>query len=156
MATTKNLSEIVDRISTRNIELTNVDPQGINIDKKFMASVANTNGVDLSKYKVVAQGQFACNRMHVGRDKRLPIAINDGSQIIVSPAYDVFEIKDPTLVLPEYLMLWFSRPEFDRYARYKSHGSVREIFDWDEMCRVELPVPPLNEQQKIVDKVVNW
>ena len=72
-------------------------------------------------------------------------------ECIISSSYAVFEITDTSKLLPEYLMLWFSRPEFDRYARYKSHGSVREIFDWDEMCRVELPVPPLNKQQKIVD-----
>lgn len=152
MATTKNLSEIVDRISTRNIELTNVDPQGINIDKKFMASVANTNGVDLSKYKVVAQGQFACNRMHVGRDKRLPIAINDGSQIIVSPAYDVFEIKDPTLVLPEYLMLYFKTQRFDKECWFYTDADVRGALVADSFYSMEIPVPNIEIQREIVSK----
>ena len=65
--------------------------------------------------------------------------------------YTVFEVVDEKELIPEYLMLWFSRPEFDRYARFKSHGSVREVMDWDEMCKVELPVPTYEDQKKIVD-----
>lgn len=72
-------------------------------------------------------------------------------ECIISSSYTVFEITDTKKLLPEYLNLWFKRPEFDRYARFHSHGSAREIFDWEEMCNVELPVPPIEEQEKIVD-----
>lgn len=87
------------------------------------------------------------------RGDKIGIALlTDYDEGLVSNVYTVFEIIDVTKLIPEYLMLWFSRPEFDRYARYKSHGSVREIFDWEQMCNVELPIPPLEEQKRIVDE----
>ncbi len=120
--------------------------------KEFRTSTSNIIGTDLSKYKLVGKNQFACDFMSVIRVHKLPIVLhNEEKPIIVSPAYVVFEVIDTNILLPEYLMMWFRRPEFDRYARYKSHGSVRETFDWDEMCEVKLPIPNIEKQQQIVD-----
>ena len=125
---------------------------GVSVEKRFIESIANTIGTDFSKYKIVKKGQFTYIPDTSRRGDKIGIALlTDFDEGLVSNIYTVFEITDTTKLLPEYLMLWFSRPEFDRYARYKSHGSVREIFDWDEMCRVELPVPDLKEQEKIVN-----
>jgi type I restriction enzyme S subunit len=97
-----------------------------------MPSVANIIGTDLTVYKVVKSGQFACNRMHVGRDKRLPVAISKSEDdFIVSPAYDVFEIKNETILNPDYLMMWFSRKEFDRNAWFYTDADVRGGLSWD-------------------------
>ena len=124
---------------------------GLSIDKCFIESIANTIGTDFRPYKIVKKGQFAYGPVTSRNGEKITIALLEEPECIISSSYAVFEITDTSKLLPEYLMLWFSRPEFDRYARYKSHGSVREIFDWDEMCRVELPVPDIKEQQKIVD-----
>ncbi|MEQ8880518.1 MAG: restriction endonuclease subunit S [Cyclobacteriaceae bacterium] len=124
---------------------------GINIDKFFMPSVANVVGTDLSKYKVVKKGQFACNRMHVGRDYRIPIALSDRDEpFIVSPAYDVFEIIRKDELLDEYLMMWFSRPEFDRNAWFHTDADVRGGLPWNMFCSLELPVPTIEKQREIV------
>lgn len=127
---------------------------GLSIEKCFIESIANTIGTDFRPYKIVKKGQFAYGPVTSRNGEKITIALLEEPECIISSSYAVFEITDTSKLLPEYLMLWFSRPEFDRYARYaryKSHGSVREIFDWDEMCRVELPVPDIKEQQKIVD-----
>lgn len=108
-------------------------------------------GTDFSKYKVVKKGQFTYIPDTSRRGDKIGIALlEDYEEGLVSNVYTVFEVIDSKELIPEYLMLWFSRPEFDRYARYKSHGSVREIFDWNELCMVELPVPEIEEQKKIV------
>ncbi|MFA2811720.1 restriction endonuclease subunit S [Bacillus mycoides] len=128
------------------------DLRGVNINKEFMPSVANTTSLDLSKYKIVQHNQFACNLMHVMRDERLPIAFNhEKKSIIVSPAYSVFEIKDTAKLLPEYLMLNFLRSENDRLAWFKCDSSVRGGLEWDRFCEIEIPIPPIDEQRKIVD-----
>ncbi len=125
---------------------------GVSVEKRFIESIANTIGTDFSKYKIVRKGQFTYIPDTSRRGDKIGIALlTDFDEGLVSNIYTVFGITDTTKLLPEYLMLWFSRPEFDRYARFKSHGSVREIFDWEEMCRVELPVPSIQEQEKIVD-----
>lgn len=113
----KRLGDYITEVKTKNTDLAAKSLLGINIDKFFMPSVANIIGTDLSVYRVVKKGQFACNRMHVGRDYRIPIALSNSEEpFMVSPAYDVFEIKDTTKLLPEYLMMWFSRKEYDRNA----------------------------------------
>lgn len=117
-----------------------------------MKSIANTVGTDFKKYKVVKKGQFTYIPDTSRRGDKIGIALlEDYEEGLVSNVYTVFEIIDEKQLIPEYLMLWFSRPEFDRYARFKSHGSVREVMDWDEMCKVELPVPPYEKQEEIVD-----
>lgn len=148
----KKLGDFIQPVDVRNNDLSVTHLLGVSVEKRFIESIANTIGTDFSKYKIVKKGQFTYIPDTSRRGDKIGIALlTDYDEGLVSNIYTVFEITDISKLLPEYLMLWFSRPEFDRYARYKSHGSVREIFDWDEMCRVELPVPPLNEQQKIVD-----
>lgn len=125
--------------------------RGININKLFMPSVANTVGVDLSKYKIVSKHQFAFNPMHVGRDEMLPISMLEVDEpVIVSPAYVVFEIKDHNELAPEYLMMWCRRPEFDRNAWFTTDSSVRGGFSWSDFCEMELPVPSIEKQREIV------
>ena len=124
---------------------------GINIDKFFMPSVANVVGTDLTVYKIVKKGQFACNRMHVGRDKRLPVALSRSADaFIVSPAYDVFEVIDEDLLNLEYLMMWFSRKEFDRNAWFYTDADVRGGLSWNAFCNMQLPIPSLEKQKEIV------
>lgn len=124
---------------------------GISINKEFMPSVANVIGTDLSRYKLIQKGMFACNPMHVGRDERLPIALyKDDIPAIVSPAYFMFEIIDPTILDMDYLMMWFRRPEFDRECWFMTDGSVRGGITWDDLCRISIPVPPIEKQRSIV------
>ena len=147
----KKLGDYIQPVDVRNSDLKVSHLLGVSVEKRFIESIANTIGTDFSKYKIVKKGQFTYIPDTSRRGDKIGIALlTDFDEGLVSNIYTVFEITDTTKLLPEYLMLWFSRPEFDRYARYKSHGSVREIFDWDEMCRVELPVPDLKEQEKIV------
>ena len=139
-------------IDTRNRESITDRVLGINIDKFFMPSVANVIGTDLSKYKLITKGKFACNPMHVGRDERLPIALYaEEEPAIVSPAYFMFEVIDNSILNEDYLMMWFRRPEFDRICWLHTDGSVRGGITWDDICRLELPIPPIENQLEIVN-----
>ena len=139
-------------IDTRNRESITDRVLGINIDKFFMPSVANVIGTDLSKYKLITKGKFACNPMHVGRDERLPVALYDEEEpAIVSPAYFMFEVVDNSILNEDYLMMWFRRPEFDRICWLHTDGSVRGGITWDDICRLELPIPPIENQLEIVN-----
>lgn len=139
-------------IDTRNRECITDRVLGINIDKFFMPSVANVIGTDLSKYKLITKGKFACNPMHVGRDERLPVALYDEEKpAIVSPAYFMFEVIDNSILKEDYLMMWFRRPEFDRICWLHTDGSVRGGITWDDICRLELPIPPIENQLEIVN-----
>ena len=139
-------------IDTRNRESITDRVLGINIDKFFMPSVANVIGTDLSKYKLITKGKFACNPMHVGRDERLPVALYDEEEpAIVSPAYFMFEVIDNSILNEDYLMMWFRRPEFDRICWLHTDGSVRGGITWDDICRLELPIPPIENQLEIVN-----
>ncbi len=125
---------------------------GININKYFMPSVANVIGTDLSRYKLIEKGQFACNPMHVGRDERLPVSLyTDEVPAIVSPAYFMFEIIDREILNDAYLMMWFRRPEFDRICWLKTDASVRGGITWDDICRMKLPIPSIDKQREIVN-----
>ena len=115
-----------------------------------MPSIANIVGTDLSAYKVVYKGQFAYGPVTSRNGDKISVALLREDDAIISQAYEVFEIADTNALDPEYLMMWFRRPEFDRYARFHSHGSAREVFDWDEMCEVQVPVPDIKEQRRIV------
>lgn len=149
----KKIGDYIREINNRNKDLAVSNLLGINIDKFFMPSVANIVGTDLSKYKIVKKWQFACNRMHVWRDKRLPVALSKSDEdFIISPAYNVFEIIDEKKILPEYLMMWFSRQEFDRNAWFYTDADVRQWLHWDAFCNMELPVPDITKQQEIVDE----
>ena len=139
-------------IDIRNRESITDRVLGINIDKFFMPSVANVLGTDLSKYKLITKGKFACNPMHVGRDERLPVALYDEEEpAIVSPAYFMFEVIDNSILNEDYLMMWFLRPEFDRICWLHTDGSVRGGITWDDICRLELPIPPIEKQLEIVN-----
>ena len=145
------LGNYIRLIDTRNKNDITNKVVGINIDKFFMPSVANVIGTDLSKYKLITKGKFACNPMHVGRDERLPIALYEEVEpALVSPAYFMFEIIDNNVLDENYLMMWFRRAEFDRSCWLHTDGSVRGGITWDDICRMELPVPDIGEQRKIV------
>lgn len=147
----KRIGDYIRGVNVRNTELKVNNLLGINIEKFFMPSVANIVGTDLTKYKIVKKGQFACNRMHVGRDKRLPVALlKQADDIIVSPAYDVFEIIDEDVLDPEYLMMWFLRKEFDRNAWFFTDADVRGGLNWTDFCNMQLPVPSITKQKEIV------
>ena len=149
----KKLGVYIRQIDTRNSDarLGEDNLYGISVTKEFIISHANLVGVTFDSYKVVAPRQFAYIPDTSRRGDKIAISLNTfGKDIIVSSICSVFEIIDEDELLPEYLMLWFMRPEFDRYARFMSNGSAREVFDWDSMCGVELPVPSLPEQRKIV------
>lgn len=150
-STYKRLGDYICEINVRNKDLSVTKLMGINIDKYFMPSVANVIGTDMSNYKVVANGQFACNLMHVGRDEKIPVALNTEDPIIVSPAYFVFEVCDNTL-LPEYLELSLRNPEFDRNAWFHTDGDVRGGMDKEGMKDLLIPVPSLEEQRSIVSR----
>ena len=148
----KQLGQFIRQVDVRNSEGKEENLLGVSVQKKFIPSIANTVGTDFKKYKVVKKGQFTYIPDTSRRGDKIGIALlEDYEEGLVSNVYTVFEIIDEKQFIPEYLMLWFSRPEFDRYARFKSHGSVREVMDWDEMCKVELPVPPYEKQKEIVD-----
>ena len=145
------LGDFIRQVDVRNTDGKEENLFGVSVQKMFIPSIANTVGTDFTKYKVVKRGQFTYIPDTSRRGDKIGIALlTDYDEGLVSNIYTVFEVKDENELLPEYLMLWFSRPEFDRYARFKSHGSVREIMDWDEMCKVELPVPSIDKQHSIV------
>ena len=147
----KQLGQFIRQVDVRNSEGKEENLLGVSIQKKFIPSIANIVGTDLSNYKIVRTGQFAYGPVTSRNGEKISIAYLDEEDCIISSSYTVFEIENKEELDPEYLMLWFSRPEFDRYARYKSHGSVREIFDWNELCMVELPVPTIEKQLEIVN-----
>lgn len=145
------LGNYIRLVDVRNKEETTDRVVGININKCFMPSVANIIGTDLSNYKLITRGKFACNPMHVGRDEKLPIALyTDDKPSLVSPAYFMFEIKEKRFLNEEYLMMWFRRPEFDRVCWLKTDGSVRGGISWEDICRLEVPVLPMEKQLEIV------
>lgn len=145
------IGDYISVIDNRNTDGSITKLMGISIDKCYIPSVANVIGTDLSNYKVIRRGQFACSLMQVSRDQRIPIAMyEDDVPAIMSPAYVMFEVSRPDVLLPEYMELWFKRAEFDREASFYAVGGVRGSLDWEDFCKMELPVPPLPEQQKIV------
>ena len=148
----KKLGQFIRQVDVRNTDGKEENLLGVSVQKQFIPSIANTVGTDFRKYKVVNKGQFTYIPDTSRRGDKIGIALlEDYDEGLVSNVYTVFEIIDEKQLIPEYLMLWFSRPEFDRYARFKSHGSVREVMDWDEMCKVELPVQSYEKQKEIVD-----
>ena len=151
MAEYQRLGDYIREVNVRNREVKVTKPMGINIDKHFMPSVANVIGTDLSAYKLVSKNQFACNLMHVGRDEKIPMAMHlDDTTIIVSPAYFVFEIVEPDVLLPKYLMMWFRRPEFDRNAWFYTDADVRGGMDKNALLDMQLPIPSITRQREIV------
>ena len=146
----KRLGDHIQPVDIRNKECTVETLMGVSNAKVFIPSIANTIGTDMSNYKVITKGQFAYVTVTSRNGDKLSVALMQEEEAIVSQAYTVFEVIDKSELLPDYLMMWFRRPEFDRYARFKSHGSAREIFDWEEMCEVRLPILAIEEQREIV------
>lgn len=147
----KRLGDYIRDVDIRNTNLSVTTLLGVSVSKEFIISIANTVGTDFRKYKVVRRGQFTYIPDTSRRGDKIGIALLEKEKLaLVSQAYTVFEVIDEHLLLPEYLMMWFRRPEFDRYARYMSYGSVREIFSWDDMCNVMLPIPSIEKQREIV------
>lgn len=152
MSELKKLGDLIDLIDERNKNGIIKTLIGVSIDKCFIKSVANTIGTDLSKYQIIRKFDFACSLMQVSRDGKIPIAcLKDFDEAIMSPAYYIFRIKNTDEILPDYLSMWFMRSEFDREASYIAVGGVRGSMPWEDFCDMKLPVPPLEEQQKIVD-----
>ena len=150
-----NYRKLGEYIREVNIKNKNLDVDlllGVSITKEFIPSIANTIGTDFSNYKIVRKHQFAYGPVTSRNGDKISVALLKENECIISSSYMVFEIIDTDELLPEYLMMWFRRPEFDRYARFKSEGSVREIFSWNEMCNVKLPIPTIEKQRKIVEQ----
>ena len=146
----KRLGDYIRPVDVRNTDLAITNLQGVSIAKEFVPSIANIIGTDLSTYKIVRTGQFAYGPVTSRNGDKISIALLKGDDCIISSSYSPFEIYKTNELLPEYLMLWFMRPEFDRYARFMSNGSAREVFDWECMCDVDIPVPSIGEQRKVV------
>ena len=143
------LGDLVEESDARNEDGTIINVHGVNKNKLFMPSVAS--GADLTKYKIVKKGQFACNLMHVGRDVAVPIAYRDVDEpLIVSPAYLVFSVKDNE-VLPEYVLMWLSRTETDRYAWFMSDTNVRSGMEKKRFYEIDIPIPTRTEQEALID-----
>lgn len=149
----KRLGDYVQQVDERNSKLEDLPLMGLSIQKKFIPSIANTIGTNMSTYKIIRKNQFAYGPVTSRNGDKITIALfKDYDKALISQAYIPFKIIDTTKLIPEYLMMWFRRPEFDRYARFKSHGSAREIFSWEEMCDVWLPIPDITQQQALVDE----
>jgi type I restriction enzyme, S subunit len=147
----KPLGDYIRTVDERNSALEDLPLMGLSVSKVFFPSIANLVGTDMKTYKIVYKKQFTYIADTSRRGDKIAIALNqEFDKMLVSQAYTPFEVRDSNELDPEYLMMWFRRPEFDRYARFKSHGSAREIFDWDEMCNTLLPIPSITKQKEIV------
>ena len=147
----KKLRQYIQPVNIRNKDLNVEKLLGVSIRKVLMPSIANTVGTNMKTYEIIQKNQFAYGPVTSRNGDKISIALlQEFDEAIISQAYVVFEIIDTEILNPEYLMMWFRRPEFDRYARFKSHGSARETFDWEELCDTELPIPSIEKQQEIV------
>lgn len=147
----EKLGNLIEISETKNKDLTVTNLVGMNINKEFIPSVANTIGTNLARYKLINENQFACNLMHVGRDMSVVISLFTSKKpAIISPAYKVFEIKNKEILLPKFLMMYFRRSEFDRLGWFYTDSSIRGSLDWAKFCDIEIPIPKLEIQEKIV------
>jgi len=149
----KRLGEYIQEVDIRNKDLKVTRLLGLSISKQFIPSVANIIGTDMENYKIIRKNQFACSTMQVRRDKKIPIALlQEVDEAIISQAYPIFEVKEDKELLPEYLMMWFKRPEFDREACFHSVGGVRGSLEWEDFCDMTLPIPHISIQKEIVNE----
>ena len=147
----QKLLELIEVIDERGRATKAEQIEGVNIEKDFARSVANLENSNLSKYKTVPVNAFACNLMHVGRDITVPVAFNSMVNYrIVSPAYTVFKVKDEGKLLPLFLFTQLNSKEFDRKLWFNTDGSVRGNLSWEDMCRVKIPLPPIEVQRAYV------
>lgn len=149
----KKIGEYIKLIDERNKGLQVKQLLGLSISKQFIPSVANIIGTDMENYKIIRRNQFACSTMQVRRDKKMPVALlKDIEEAIISQAYPIFEVKDKKELLPEYLMMWFERAEFDREACFHAVGGVRGSLEWEDFESMQLPIPHIDKQREIVAK----
>ncbi|MBK8625824.1 MAG: restriction endonuclease subunit S [Saprospiraceae bacterium] len=149
----RRLGEYIQPVVGRNNDLQEIPLVGLSISKKFIPSIANTIGTDMTTYRTIYRNQFAYGPVTSRNGEKITIALfDDYDKALISQAYIPFEVSDTQKLMPEYLMMWFRRPEFDRYARFKSHGSAREIFAWEDMCDTQLPIPSIEKQREIVNE----
>src|SRR5574344_296892 len=147
----KRLGDYIREVNVRNRDLAVTRLVGLSMSKEFRTSTSNIIGTDLSNYKIVKSRQFSCDFMSPIRVYKLPVVLSkENDEVIVSPAYCVFEVVDTNKLLPEYLMMWFRRSEFDRYVYFKCDSAIRGGYGWDELCDTTLPIPDIAEQQRIV------
>ena len=146
----QRLGDYIREVDVRNRNLSVTTLAGLTINKAFIPSVANVIGTDLSNYKVIRKEQFACSLMQVSRDGKMPVAMFENATAIMSPAYPMFEVIDKSILMPQYLMMWFSRKEFDREASFYAVGGVRGSLTWEDFCDMKLPIPSIERQREIV------
>jgi len=147
----KPLGNLVELVDNRNTDGKVSNLLGINVDKAFMPSKAKTTKENLIKYKVIQNGEFAYSAMQVGRDETVRVVLYTFEEpAIISPAYHVFRVKDGNEVLPEFLMLWFYRPEFNRFGWFISDSSVRASLEWERFTDIKIPIPSIEKQEAIV------
>ena len=149
-STYKRLGDYIREVDVRNRDLSVTTLVGLTINKAFIPSVANVIGTDLSNYKVIRKEQFACSLMQVSRDGKMPVAMFEYDTAIMSPAYPMFEVIDKSILMPQYLMMWFSRKEFDREASFYAVGGIRGSLTWEDFCDMKLPIPSIERQREIV------
>ena len=150
MRSNYKIGDVVTLVDNRNCDLSCNNLKGLSMTKEFRPSTSNVVGTDLSRYKIVEPYQFAVDFMSTIRVHKMPIALNLCSEnILVSPAYTVFKVTNENIILTEYLMMWFSRPEFDRYADFRSDAAIRGGYGWGELCDTDIYIPPLEQTQKI-------
>lgn len=148
----ENIGNLIELFDNRNTESRNYPFYGINKDKMFVPTVADTNGIDNTRYKVVNNGEFGFSGMQTGRDECIRIALYEKhTPIIISPAYSTFRVKNILEVLPQYLFIQFNRFEMDRFGWFLSDGSIRSNLDWDRFCDIKIPLPSIEVQQELVD-----
>ena len=146
------LGSLLETVDVRGGTVDHDEIEGVNINKTFVATVANLKNTDLSKYKHVPTFAFATNLMHIGRDVIFPVALNTSRETkFVSPAYFVFRIKDGCKLLPLFLLTLFRTSSFDRRVWFATDSSIRGNLTWDDMCRVKIPLPPIEVQRAYVD-----
>lgn len=148
------LGELIEQCDSRNADkkYTVNDVKGISTGKEFIETKANMDGVSLASYKIVKKDEFAYVADTSRRGDKIAVAFNsNGKEILISSIYIVFRVSKTELLLSDYLFMYFNRPEFDRYSRFNSWGSARETFSWEDMCDIEIDLPPLPIQQKYVD-----
>ena len=146
----KPIGDFIRLVDIRNKELKNLELVGVTVNKRFIPSVANIIGSDMTNYKIIKKNQFACSLMQVRRDGKIPVALFDEGEAIISQAYPIFEIVDTNELLPQYLMMWMTRSEFDREACFYAVGGVRGSLEWEDFCSMKLPVPTLEKQKEII------
>lgn len=149
-STYKKLREYIISCDELNTSLELSLLQGISNEKYFQECKSNKNGIDLARYRICRKGWFCYNRATTRNGEKISIAYRENEDCLVSPSYKCFKIIDENKLNPYYLLMWFKRSEFDRYARFMSHGSAHEYFEFEEMCNVELPVPDIETQKRIV------